>query len=50
MFWKKYRVFHKGGKFKLQSFIIFRWVTIGEYDERIRAETIKNGLIRDCGK
>lgn len=50
MFFRKYRVVKKGTKFVVQSFILFRWVSIGEYDDEIKAEIIKNGMISTLNK
>jgi hypothetical protein len=41
---RKYRVVKKRNFFLVQSRVFFRWVTIGKYEEEIKANIIKNGM------
>lgn len=44
MFRRRYRIKIKKDVFLLQFFSIFRWVTIGEYNDPLKAEIAKNGM------
>lgn len=48
MFKKKYRLINKNGKFILQrNFMLFWWITFGEYDNIVKAQIILNGMLND---